>query len=164
MADTFRIRAALPADLDAVARVEAECFPAAEAASRDALRARLASYPSHFLLLLDGDTVAGFVNGLVSDQPDLTDPMYADAAMHNERGAWQMVFGLDVLPAYRGKGCAKRLLEAFIGQARREGRRGVVLTCKERLVAMYAKFGFADEGVSDSTHGGVAWHQMRLTF
>ena len=41
---------------------------------------------------------------------------------------------------------------------------GVVLTCKDRLVHYYAKFGFADEGVSASTHGDVVWHQMRLTF
>ena len=28
----------------------------------------------------------------------------------------------------------------------------------------YAKFGFVSEGVSASTHGGVVWYQMRLTF
>lgn len=26
----------------------------------------------------------------------------------------------------------------------------------------YAKFGFVNEGVSGSTHGGVVWYQMRL--
>ena len=41
----------------------------------------------------------------------------------------------------------------------------LVLTCKEKLVPYYAKFGFSDEGVSDkSTHGNVVWHQMRLAF
>ena len=45
------------------------------------------------------------------------------------------------------------------------GRKGLVLTCKERLLPYYAQFGFRDEGVSDkSTHGNVVWHQMRLTF
>ena len=48
--------------------------------------------------------------------------------------------------------------------ARQQGRRGLVLTCKDRLVPYYAKFGFADEGMSDSNHGGVAWHQMRVRF
>ena len=49
--------------------------------------------------------------------------------------------------------------------ARKQGRKGLVLTCKDRLVHYYAKFGFADEGVSDkSTHGNAVWHQMRLTF
>ena len=40
-----------------------------------------------------------------------------------------------------------------------------MLTCKERLIPYYVKFGFKDEGVSDkSTHGNVVWHQMRLVF
>lgn len=52
-----------------------------------------------------------------------------------------------------------------IADAKEQGRKGVVLTCKNRLVHYYAKFGFADEGVTDkSTHGKVSWHQMRLTF
>ncbi|MDD5840435.1 MAG: hypothetical protein PUC95_01830 [Gemmiger formicilis] len=49
--------------------------------------------------------------------------------------------------------------------ARQQDRRGLVLTCKERLLPYYAKFGFQDEGVTDkSTHGNTAWHQMRLSF
>ena len=40
----------------------------------------------------------------------------------------------------------------------------LVLTCKDHLVHYYAKFGFVSEGVSGSTHGGVVWYQMRLTF
>jgi hypothetical protein len=31
-------------------------------------------------------------------------------------------------------------------------------------VHYYAKFGFVNEGVSGSTHGGVVWYQMRLKF
>ena len=41
---------------------------------------------------------------------------------------------------------------------------GLVLTCKEKLLHYYAKFDFANEGVSTSTHGGVVWYQMRLRF
>lgn len=52
-----------------------------------------------------------------------------------------------------------------VGDARKQGRKGLVLTCKERLIHYYARFGFVDEGVSEkSTHGNVVWHQMRLTF
>ena len=48
--------------------------------------------------------------------------------------------------------------------ARAQGRKGLVLTCKEKLVHYYAKLGFVSEGVSGSTHGNVTWYQMRLTF
>ena len=54
------------------------------------------------------------------------------------------------------------LLKQMIEDAKAHHRSGVVLTCKEQLVHYYARFGFVDEGVSDSSHGGVVWHQMRL--
>ena len=75
-----------------------------------------------------------------------------------------MIFGVDTDPHRRKQGLASEVLEKFIDAAQAEGRQGVVLTCKDRLVHYYAKFGFVDEGISDSTHGDVVWHQMRLTF
>lgn len=47
----MHIRTATMEDLDAVTAVEAACFPAAEAATRDEFAARLAVYPNHFWLL-----------------------------------------------------------------------------------------------------------------
>ena len=160
----MEIRTARPDDLEAVTAIEAACFPPAEGAGRESLAGRLAVYPNHFWLLTDGGTVIGFVNGMVTDQPDLLDEMYDHPALHCETGAWQMIFGVDTLPAYRRRGCAARLLEYVIAQARAQGRKGVVLTCKDRLVHYYAKFGFVNEGVSQSTHGDVVWYQMRVTF
>ena len=55
-------------------------------------------------------------------------------------------------------------MEQVIKAAQEQGRKGVVLTCKDKLVHYYAKFGFTDEGISSSTHGNVVWHQMRLVF
>ena len=154
------------ADLAAVAAVEKACFPPAEAATADEFRDRLAHYAAHFWLLFDekGDLVS-FVDGMVTDEPDLTDEMYAHASLHNERGAWQMIFGVNTVPSCRRQGYAGTLLQAAIDAARQQKRKGLVLTCKDKLVHYYASFGFVDEGVSDkSVHGGVVWHQMRLTF
>ena len=122
-------------------------------------------YGNHFWLLYEGDKLLAFVDGFVTDEPDLTDVMYEDAALHNEQGAWQMIFGVNTLPEYRRHGYAGQLLRRAIADARQQGRKGLVLTCKERLLPYYAKFRFQDEGVTDkSTHGNVAWHQMRLSF
>ena len=161
----MEIRTAELSDLDAIARVEAECFPQAEAATREDFEKRLAAYRNHFWLLFDGERLVSFVDGMVTDQEDLTDDLYENAQKHDETGAWQMIFGVNTLPEYRQHGYAGELLRRAIDDARKQGRKGLVLTCKERLIHYYARFGFVDEGVSEkSTHGNVVWHQMRLTF
>ena len=160
----MEIRLATMADLAAVTALEAVCFPPAEAAKEDSFRARLAAYPDHFWLLEDDGRLVSFVNGLVTDEADLTDEMYDDASYHNEKGAWQMIFGVVTHPDYQHQGCAERLLRYVVEQALAQGRKGLVLTCKEHLLHFYGKVGFVDEGISDSTHGGVVWHKMRLTF
>ena len=108
--------------------------------------------------------MVGFVNGMVTDEPDLTDEMYENAKMHNENGAWQMIFGVNTIPEYRRQGCAEKVLRRVIDDARVQGRKGLVLTCKDKLLHYYGKLGFVNEGVSASVHGNVVWYQMRLTF
>ena len=151
-------------DIDLVTAVEAECFPAAEAAPREQFHDRLSVYPTHFWLCYEGDKIIGFIDGFVSDEEILTDEMFADAKLHNEAGAWQMIFGLNTLPQYRRQGYAGAMIEKLVEDARQQGRKGVILTCKERLIHYYAKFGFVDEGLSCSNHGGAVWHQMRIRF
>ena len=60
----MQIRTATSADLAAVVQIEAECFPAAEAATELSLARRLALYPNHFWVLMDGKQLVGFVNGI----------------------------------------------------------------------------------------------------
>lgn len=152
-------------DIAAIATAEAACFPPTEAATEQEFVERIKYYGNHFWLLYDADKLIAFVDGFVTDEPDLTDTMYENACMHNENGAWQMIFGVNTLPEYRKRGYAGELIRRAIADARQQGRKGLVLTCKERLIAYYAKFGFVYEGVSEkSTHGNVRWHQMRLTF
>ncbi|NMM99784.1 acetyltransferase [Bifidobacterium sp. DSM 109958] len=159
------IRHATAADVAAIAAVETAGFPPAEAATEDRIRERVAAYPECFWLLVDGEgRLLAFVDGMATDRPDLADDMYADASLHDPHGAWQMIFGVVTAPEHRHRGLASLLMRRVIADARGAGRRGLVLTCKDRLVGFYERFGYADEGVSGSTHGNVVWHQMRLTF
>lgn len=160
----MEIRTATMNDLEAIAAVEAECFPAAEAATKEEFAGRLEHYAEHFWLLFADNKLIAFVDGMVTDEADLSDDMYEKALLHNPHGAWQMIFGVNTLPAYRKQGYAGKLIEAAIADAKAQGRKGLVLTCKEKLLHYYAKFGFVNEGVSSSTHGNVLWYQMRLTF
>ena len=160
----MEIRKGTLKDLEAIAAVEAACFPAAEAATAEEFAERLQQYGDHFWLLWEGERLLAFVDGFCTDWPDLTDEMYADASLHRENGAWQMIFGVNTIPACRRQGYAGQLLQQAIADALAQGRKGLVLTCKEALVHYYAKFGFVSEGISGSTHGGVVWYQMRLKF
>ena len=123
------IRYAVPDDVPALSAVEAECFPPAEAATAAEFAERVAHYGNHFWLMYDGDKLISFVDGFVTDKADLTDEMYENAAMHNENGAWQMIFGVNTLPAYRQHGYAGELLRKAIADAKEQGRKGLVLTC-----------------------------------
>ena len=161
----MNIRNGRISDVDELTAIEAECFPAAEAAERKSFEDRLKHYADHFWILDDDNgKIISFVNGMVTDEEHLTDKMYENASMHNENGAWQMIFGVNTLLEYRKKGYAETVLRRVIDDAKKHGRKGLVLTCKEKLIHFYGKLGFVDEGVSDSEHGGVVWHEMRLTF
>lgn len=93
----MKIRTATMDDLNEIANVEAECFPAAEAATKEEFAGRIRYYGNHFWIMLEEDKLIAFVDGFVTDEADLTDEMYEKAAMHNEDGAWQMIFGVNML-------------------------------------------------------------------
>lgn len=151
-------------DAEILSKVEATCFPPNEAATSKEIQERLDVYANHFLLLFEEDRLISFIDGFCTNQRDLTDEMYSDTSMHDEDGDWQMIFGLNTLPSYQRQGYAAKIMNVMINMARQEKRKGLVLTCKDRLVPYYSKFGFKNEGVSSSVHGGVVWYQMRLEF
>ena len=101
-------------DIAAIAVAEAACFPSAEAATEQEFVERIKYYGNHFWLLYDADKLIAFVDGFVTDEPDLTDAMYENACMHNENGAWQMIFGVNTLPEYRKRGYAGELILSLI--------------------------------------------------
>ena len=158
------IRRAGLGDLNAVAQVEAACFPPAEAASRDSLAKRLTAYGDSFLVAEQDGEIIGFINGSVVDNETITDAMFDDISLHQPDGRYQAIFGLDVLPAYRRQGVAANLMECLIDMARQAGRTVLILTCKEHLLHYYEKFGYINLGVSQSVHGGAVWYDMILRF
>ena len=159
----MNIRTATIADLGIISEMEAKCFPPAEAASPEAFKQRLTYYPNHFWLLEENGIAVSCINGFVTNATMLSDEMYADATQHDENGDCQMIFGLMTLPQYQGKGYAARLMKQVILDCQLQGRSGIVLTCKDKLVDFYEQFGYRNEGRSMSKHGGVSWNEMRLT-
>ena len=158
------IRPVKPEDLDRVTEVEAVCFPAAEAATRESFAQRIVAFPECFFVAEHNGTIIGFINGCATDERTIRDEMFEDSSLHNPEGCYQSIFGLDVIPEYQRQGIAAKLMKHLIEDAKKKGRRGLILTCKDRLIHYYAKFGYQNLGISASVHGGAVWYDMLLEF
>lgn len=158
------IRQVTKDDLDAVTRVEAVCFPEAEAATRDSFSQRIDTFAESFFVAEKDGEIIGFINGCVTDQKTICDEMFEDATYHKPDGVYQSIFGLDVVPEYQHQGLACRLMRHLIADAKEKGRKGLILTCKDRLIGFYEQFGYRNLGVSASVHGGAVWYDMIIEF
>ena len=145
--------------------IEMVCFPPNEACSALAMKERIAVASELFLVAIENETglIAGFLNGLATDEPAFHDDFFKDANLHKPDGKYVMLLGLDVLPQYRMQGLARELVNQYCAREKARGREALILTCLEEKVEMYKKFQFADDGMANSTWGGESWHQMTRT-
>ncbi len=158
------IRLAKTTDIDRMAEIEALCFPPAEAASLASFKERFAVFPECFYVLeVDGQVVA-HINGCINDTPTLPDALYSDPQLHKANGQYQTVFGLAVAPDFQRRGFAGLLLDHFAQHSQSRGHKGMVLTCKAHLTALYEQHQFVKQGISASSHGGAQWLDMVRTF
>lgn len=160
----MKIRKATIKDLDEITKIEEICFPETEAASKECFRNRLLVYPDYFWLLEENDKIVTFINGMVTDEETINDKMFENPNLHNSKGDWQAIFGVNTLPEYRNRGLAEILMRKVIEDARKQKRKGCILTCKYSLIPYYEKFGYVNKGISNSVHGGAIWYDMILEF
>lgn len=158
----YEFRSIRPEEAEEAADIEQICFPPNEACSREMMLQRAAIAPEQFLVAVDRDSgkIAGFLNGLATDERDFRDAFFTDAGLHDPQGKTVMLCGLDVLPEYRGKGLARELVSIYSRRERERGRERLVLTCLDSKVDMYRKMGFRDLGESASVWGGEKWNDM----
>lgn len=159
----FQFRSILPDEADQAARIEEICFPPHEACSEKMMRDRVAAVPELFLVAVDRESgkIAGFLNGLATEEDRFRDEFFIDARLHDPAGRNVMLLGLDVLPEYRGQGLAREIVSRYIDIESKRGRKMLLLTCLEAKVGMYEGMGFEDMGMSESVWGGEQWHEMR---
>lgn len=158
----YNIRMVEPDDLTACHTVEANSFPPSEAAWTTSLRTRIETYPEGFLVAEHNGRVVGQVNSGSTHKDDISDEEFKQLIGHDPDGENIVIFSLSVLPEYRSKGIGSRLMNNFIEQARDMGKSKILLLCKEDLIRYYARWGFLDNGLSSSQHGGCRWHEMAL--
>lgn len=160
----MKIRQANKNDLKEIVKIEKICFPKAEAASEKDIYERFEVFGENFLVAEKDNKIIGFINGCTTDEPNLPDELYSNAKLHKPNGDYQTLFGLDVLPEYSRQGVAGKLLRSLIDLAKKRGKEGMVLTCKDHLIPFYESNGFEFQGVSKSCHGGAKWNDMLLIF
>ncbi|OWR32574.1 histone acetyltransferase [Saccharibacillus sp. O23] len=154
------LRNVRPTDLDRLVLIENEGFTADEAATREAFIERIRFIPDTFIVAEQEGTLLGYVNGPIIDQPYITDDLFTESQANPARGGYQSILGLAVSGQARGRGVAKLLMDKLEELAETNDREGITLTCKEELIPFYEKLGFANEGVSESEHGGIRWYNL----
>lgn len=164
--DHFTFRTVTSAEAAQTAQIEAICFPPKEACPEAAMKERVAKAADLFLVAVDKENgkIAGFLNGIATDETVFRDEFFSDAGLHDPKGRYVMLLGLDVLPEYRGHGLAAEIMSRYLQREKERGREAIVLTCLEALVPMYEKMGFQNQGISNSVWGGEQWHEMSCAF
>lgn len=144
------------------AEIEQVCFPPNEACAKEMMLARIAKAPELFLVAVDKQTgkIAGFLNGLSTEEYSFRDEFFTDAELYDPNGRNVMLLGLDVLPEYRKQGLGRELMYQYLRRERENGRHMLILTCLPSKVKMYKKMGFRDEGIANSSWGKEQWHEM----
>lgn len=162
MLETFHFRTIKQEETEQAICIEQICFPPNEACSEENMKSRILAAPELFLVAVDKRTgkIAGFLNGLATDETTFRDEFFTDAKLYDPAGETVMLLGLDVLPEYRRRGLGRALVSEYKKREQEKGRKQLLLTCLESKVGMYKKFGFTDRGIADSTWGDEEWHEM----
>lgn len=163
--EKFEFRNIEGSEIEQAIVIEQACFPPNEACSGKNMIERCQAAQELFLVAVDKEKgmVAGFLNGIATDEYRFRDEFFTDASLHNPEGKNIMLLGLDVLPEYRKQGLGRELVFQYLRREREKCRRAVFLTCLKSKVKMYKKFGFVDRGIADSAWGGEEWHEMSCT-
>lgn len=162
LTERFEFRNIRPEEADQAVVIEQICFPPNEACSEKNMKERIAKEPELFLVAVDKETgkIAGFLNGLATDEDSFRDEFFTDASLYNPVGKNIMLLGLDVLPQYRRQGLAGELVHQYLLREQQNNRERLLLTCLQEKVRMYEKMGFHDQGIANSSWGGEEWHEM----
>lgn len=124
LCERFEFRDIKPEEAKRAAEIEQICFPPNEACSEQHMRERVAKAPELFLVAVDRKTgkIAGFLNGLATDEDSFRDEFFTDVQLHNPEGKTVMLLGLDVLPEYRRQGLAGEIVSQYCRRERAKNR------------------------------------------
>ncbi|WP_343031901.1 GNAT family N-acetyltransferase [Secundilactobacillus folii] len=150
------------AELDQIMAIENQGFTPEEAATRPSMAERIEKISDTFIVASEGHRVLGYVVGPASNDRYIADDLFTHLDANRSTDRYQTVLSLVVEKAAQGRGIASRLLSELAKVAKQQHREAITLTCLKALVPFYEKNGYANEGVSASSHAGETWYNMVL--
>lgn len=149
---------------DAIAAypIETISYPPEAAAALDAYIRRSVVFPGYFLVAEVDGGIKGVTNGVRLGHDDLSDESIKQMKEYDANGPYFCILTVAVHPEYRGRGIGRELVRHVIEKARQDGLKSIVLLCERPLVPFYEQLGFHYVKPSESSHGGIVWHQMSL--
>ncbi|PNZ28604.1 GNAT family acetyltransferase [Staphylococcus petrasii] len=156
----MKFRKVTKEDLPTLIELENKSFTPEEAATPEAIAQRIEIIPDTFIIAEQESEIAGYINGPVIPQKYITDDLFETIRPNPNIGGYLSVLGLVVSEKYQGQGLGGQLLNQFENTARKNARFGVTLTCRDTLVPFYEKYGYINEGLSESQHAGVEWYNL----
>lgn len=156
----WKIRQVKAEDLPLLTKVEQQCFPVEEAATKEAFAKRIELISDSFFVAEQEEEIMGLINGPVIHTAMITDDLFTDIQKNPVSGGHQSVLGVAVSPKFQKQGVAAALFSHLEKEARARSRESITLTCKENLIPFYENFGYKNAGISNSVHGGVTWYNM----
>ena len=160
---TLLIREANEDDAARCFEIERAAYAGDEAATQEKILCRTLQYPEGFIVLQNDHEIIGFINSGATDNVVLSDEAFKELIGHDPLGKSIVIMSVVVHPQYQGHGYADKLLASFIDKMKVFGKSDIYLICQTELINFYAKHGFVHLGKSDSSHGGLDWHEMLLS-
>ncbi|MEM9472434.1 MAG: GNAT family N-acetyltransferase [Pseudomonadota bacterium] len=153
-------RNAVPEDAERCHAIEAASYEGDEAATLAKITTRIAAYPQGFLILdVDGE-IAGFINSGCAFDVDMLDEAFKELAGHDPAAPNVVILSVVVDPQYQGNGYARKLMQEFSTRMRCLNKQAIHLMCRDQHVKLYEKLGYRYVKPSESSHGGMSWHEM----
>jgi ribosomal protein S18 acetylase RimI-like enzyme len=189
-APALQYRQATEADVPRLYELEAQCYPADEAASQDQVRMRMAEAGEVFMVAVEQDEgassqsssdsdsgsgrIIAFVNGT---QTGLEQLSHDSMSQHERGGQYLCIHSVTVAPQFRRRGVGLAMLRHYVHWVRGKSQVNrslsssppplpitrLLLLSHAYLDGFYTSAGFTRIGVSAVVHGSEVWYDYGLT-
>ncbi len=149
-------------DLARCYELESSAYEGDEAASEARIARRIATYPQGFLVLEKDGELIGFINSGCADVVAMSQEEFKELIGHDPQALHVVIMSVVIAPVWQGQGYASLMMREFVSRMRQAGKHSINLMCKQVHITLYQRLGYHYLQPSNSDHGGVAWHEMRM--